>query len=215
MWYVIWGLTCLRYANHASMILTLRFWVRSLFLVIRSSITVLVLIVGMVGLRYYIGTVWMAIQKPTKSANEQVSPTSYYRVCSWKTVAIRSKLAGHTVSPAVTKRAAHSSSTSYDFVTLSEFQPLSEEAVRKMAMAFMKTCTRDPLPCSRMVNVSLEYDYFADDWKRALVHPLLEKSGLQLINKNFWPWVIYSLCPNSQRKRLHVQLQEHMLPRTP
>ena len=40
---------------------------------------------------------------------------------------------------------------------------------------------------SRMVNVSLENGYFADDWKRAVVHPLLKKSGLQLINKNFRP----------------------------
>ena len=40
---------------------------------------------------------------------------------------------------------------------------------------------------SRMVNVSLQHGYFADDWKRAVVHPMLKKSGLQLINKNFWP----------------------------
>ena len=88
-----------------------------------------------------------------------------------------------------------------DVVTLSEFQPLSEEVVRKMAVASMKTCTLDPLPSSillvcieellpvisRMVNVSLNHGYFADDWKRAVVHPLLKKSGLQLINKNFRP----------------------------
>ena len=69
----------------------------------------------------------------------------------------------------------------------------------KMAMASMKTCTLDPLPSSillvcieellpvisRMVNVSLEHAYFADDWKRAVVHPLLKKSGLQLITRTF------------------------------
>ena len=27
---------------------------------------------------------------------------------------------------------------------------------------------------SRMVNVSLQHCYFADDWKRAVVHPLLK-----------------------------------------
>ena len=64
-------------------------------------------------------------------------------------------------------------------MTLSRYQsqPLSEEAVRKMAVASMKTCTLDPLPSSillvcieellpvisRMVNVSLENGYFADD----------------------------------------------------
>ena len=60
---------------------------------------------------------------------------------------------------------------------LSEFQPLSKEAVRKMAVASMRTRTLDPLPSSillvcieellpvisRMVNVSLEHGYFADD----------------------------------------------------
>ena len=65
-----------------------------------------------------------------------------------KIVAIRSKLAGDTVSPAVTEQAPHGSSSSDDLVTLSEFQPLSEEAVRKMAVASMKTCTLDPLPSS-------------------------------------------------------------------
>ena len=100
-------------------------------------------------------------------------------------MAIRSKLAGDTVSPAVTEQAPHGSSSSDDLVTLSEFQPLSEEAVGKMAVASMKTCTLDLLPSSillvcigellpvinRMVNVSLENGYFADDWKRAVVHP--------------------------------------------
>ena len=107
-------------------------------------------------------------------------------------MAIRSKLAGDTVSSAVTERAPHGSSSNDDLVTLSEFQPLSEEAVRKMVMASVKTCTLDPLPLSillvfieellpvisRMVNVSRKHGYFADDWKRAVVHPLLKKPGL-------------------------------------
>ena len=101
-------------------------------------------------------------------------------------MAVRSKLAGDTVSPAVIERAPLDSSSSDDFVTLSEFQPLSEEAVMKMAMASMKTRTLDPLPSSillvcieellsvifRMVNVSLEHGYFA------VVHPLLKKPDL-------------------------------------
>ena len=52
-----------------------------------------------------------------------------------KMVAITSKLAGDTVSPAVTEREPHGSSSGDDLVTLSEFQPLSEEAVRKKAVA--------------------------------------------------------------------------------
>ena len=137
-----------------------------------------------------------------------------------KIVPVRSKPAGDTVSPAVTKRAPLGSSSS----ELSEFQPLSEEAVRKMAMSSMKTCALDPLPSSillvcieellpvisRMVNVSLEHGYFADDWKRAVVHPLLKKSGLQLINKNFRPVSNLQFTTKLTEKAVAVGLQEHM-----
>ena len=73
------------------------------------------------------------------------------------------------------------SSSTDDVVTLSEFQSLSEEAVRKMAVASMKTCALDPFPSSilllcieellpvitRMLNIPLEHGYFADKWKKA------------------------------------------------
>ena len=64
---------------------------------------------------------------------------------------------------------------------------------------------------SRMVNVSLEHGYFADDWKRAVVHPLLKKSGLQLINKNFRPVSNLLFTSKLTEKAVAVQLQEHML----
>ena len=119
------------------------------------------------------------------------------------------------------ERAPHGSSSSDDLVTLSEFQPLSEEAVGKMTVASMKTCTLDLLPSSillvcieellpvinRMVNVSLENGYFADDWKRAVVHPLLKKSGLQLINKNFRPVGNLQFTSKLTEKAVAVQLQ--------
>ena len=139
-----------------------------------------------------------------------------------KIVATRSKLAGDTVSPAVTERAPHGSSSSGDLVTLSVSV---SEALRKMAVASMKTCTLDPLPSSilsvcieellpvisRMVNVSLENGYFADDWKRAVVHLLLKKSGLQLINKNFRPVCNLQFTSKLTEKAVALQLQEHML----
>ena len=51
--------------------------------------------------------------------------------------------------------------------------------------------------------MSLEHVYFADEWKKALVHPLLKTSGLQLINKNFRSLSnLYSSRPNLQRRRL-------------
>ena len=89
-----------------------------------------------------------------------------------------------------------------------------------MAVASMKTCTLDPLPSSvllvcieellpvisRMVNVSLEHGYFADDWKRAVVHPLLKKSGLQLINKNFRPVCNLQFTSKLTDKAVAVQI---------
>ena len=106
-----------------------------------------------------------------------------------KVVAIRSKLAGDAVPHAVsTECAPHSSSSTDDVVTLSEFQSISEEAVRKSAVASMKTCAQDPFPSSillfcieellpvitGMLNISLAHGYFADKRKKALVHPLLK-----------------------------------------
>ena len=107
-----------------------------------------------------------------------------------KVVAIRSKLAGRDAVPhAVSTECAPQGSSSTDVVvTLSEFQSLSEEAVRKMAVASMKTCALDPFPSSilllcieellpvitRMLNISLKHGYFSDEWKKPLVHPLLK-----------------------------------------
>ena len=142
-----------------------------------------------------------------------------------KIVAIRSKLAGDTVFPAVTERSPIGLSSSGDVATLSEFKPLSEEVVRKMIVASMKTCSLDPLPqsilsvcieelllvISRMLNVSLQHGYFADDWKRAVVHPMLKKPGLQLINKTFRPVSNLQFTSKLTEKADAVQLQEHML----
>ena len=63
----------------------------------------------------------------------------------------------------------------------------------------------------RMVNVSLEHGYFADDWKRAVVHPLLKKPGLQLISKNFRPVSNLQFTSKLTEKAVAVQLQELML----
>ena len=106
-----------------------------------------------------------------------------------KVVAIRSKLAGDAVPHAVsTECAPHGPSSTDDVVTLSEFQSLSEGAVRKMAVASMKTCALDLFTSSilllcieellpvitTMLNISLKHGYFTDEWKKALVHPLLK-----------------------------------------
>ena len=38
-----------------------------------------------------------------------------------------------------------------------------------------------------MINLSLKTGQFADEWKNALMHLLLKKPGLELVNKNFCP----------------------------
>ena len=61
------------------------------------------------------------------------------------------------------------------------------------------------------MNVSLKHGYFANDWKREVVHPLLKKSGLELINKNFLPESNLQFTSKLTEKAVAVQLQEHML----
>ena len=85
------------------------------------------------------------------------------------------------------------------FSEFTEFSPLSEESVRRIAASCAKSCALDPLPSSiltfcldellhvirNIVNLSLESGVFAEDWNIALVHPLLKKAGLKPINTKF------------------------------
>ncbi|XP_078374323.1 uncharacterized protein LOC144657833 [Oculina patagonica] len=106
----------------------------------------------------------------------------------------------------------------------SEFTPLSEESVRRIAASCAKSCALDPLPSSiltfcldellpvlrKIVNLSLESDVFAEDWKNALVHPLLKKAGLKPINKNFRPVSNLQVTSKITEKSVAIQLQDHM-----
>ena len=38
---------------------------------------------------------------------------------------------------------------------------------------------------ANIVNISLEFDVFAKEWKMALLHPLMKKVGLKAIKSNF------------------------------
>lgn len=40
-------------------------------------------------------------------------------------------------------------------------------------------------PITHMINLSIRHAYVPDDWKTAIVKPLLKKSGLELTYKNF------------------------------
>ena len=143
-----------------------------------------------------------------------------------KITAIRSQLGanGKSVSRDVTCEPATVELRS-DGIELSQFQPLSEETVRQMALANSKSCSLDPLPSAvlstcidkllpvitKMVNLSLETGCFAEVWKNALVHSLLKKQGLQLVNKNFRPVNNLQFTSKLTEKAVAVQLQDHML----
>ena len=62
-----------------------------------------------------------------------------------------------------------------------------------------------------MINLSLKTGRFADEWKNHLVHPLLKKPGLELINKNFHPISNLQFTSKLTEKAVVIQLQTHML----
>ena len=52
----------------------------------------------------------------------------------------------------------------------------------------MKSCLDVLAPSiTHMVNLSIRHAYVPDDWKFAIVKPLLKKSGLDLTYNNFRP----------------------------
>ena len=62
----------------------------------------------------------------------------------------------------------------------------------------------------KIFNLSLESGVFAEDWKNALVHPLLKKAGLKPINKHFRPVSNLQVTSRITEKSVAIQLQDHM-----
>ncbi len=87
-------------------------------------------------------------------------------------------------------------------VTFSSFTPLSEQDVRELVFKSKPTsCNLDPIPTpilkecieivlpvlTKMINLSLQNGIFPNEWKLALIIPLLKKFGLELLEQNFRP----------------------------
>ena len=83
---------------------------------------------------------------------------------------------------------------------MDRFSQLSENDVRKLIeSSAKKSCKLDLMPTplvvncidsllpviTKTINLSLSTGYFSDQWKCAIVNPLLEKPGLDLIFKNY------------------------------
>jgi len=109
---------------------------------------------------------------------------------------------------------------------LSKFSPLMEEEVCKLiSRSAKKSCTLDPMPTSlvmdcidvllpittKIINLSLESGLFADDWKCALVLPLLKKPGLDPLYKNYRPVSNLQYISKLTEKAVFEQIHTHMM----
>ena len=111
-----------------------------------------------------------------------------------------------------------------------KFSPLTEEKVRKLiSSSTKKNWTLDPMPTplvvdcidvllpiiTKMINLSLESGLFADDWKGALVLPLLKKPGLDLLYKNYRSvsnlQYVSKLTENMVFEQIHTHMMTHSL----
>ena len=94
---------------------------------------------------------------------------------------------------------------------LEEFNRMCNDKVLSVIKSIVaKTCGSDPLPSSlfkdlaphiidiitELVNTSLTEDLFVNNWKTAIIKPLLKKLGLELIAKITVQSVTYHLCQN-------------------
>ena len=88
-----------------------------------------------------------------------------------------------------------------------------------------KSCQADSIPTSltvqcleeiapvftSMINLSFQSGHFAEDWKVALVTPLLKKPGLEQIKNNLHPVSKLVNVSKLTESAVALQLQDHML----
>ena len=133
---------------------------------------------------------------------------------------IRTKLAALEVEPLILTREPIA-----EECQLHTFSMLSAEDVRKLIkQSPNKQCESDPIPTwllkecldsllpvlTLLVNKSLQLGYFPEEWKNALVSPLLKKLGLELIYPNFRPVSNLSFISKLTEKASVNQLTDHM-----
>lgn len=110
--------------------------------------------------------------------------------------------------------------------TLDRFSMLSEDDVAKlMRTVSKKTCDLDPMPTSlvlecsdvllpvvtKIINLSLESGRFAEDWKCALVKPLLKKANADLLFKNYRPLSNLKYISKLVEKAVFDQSHNHLM----
>ena len=85
-----------------------------------------------------------------------------------------------------------------------------------MPTSLMIDCIDVLLPIiTKMIDLSLESGLFADDWKCALVLPLLKKSGLDLLYKSYRPvsnlHYVSKLTERMVFEQIHTHMMTHLL----
>ncbi|PFX29714.1 putative RNA-directed DNA polymerase from transposon X-element [Stylophora pistillata] len=116
------------------------------------------------------------------------------------------------------------SDTAAPAVELDSFSPLSvEDVCNIISTSSNASCSLDPIPTwlvkscldvlapsiTRMVNLSIRHAYVPDDWKTAIVKPLLKKPGLELTYKNFRPVSNLTFISKIVEKAVLSQLFKH------
>ena len=107
---------------------------------------------------------------------------------------------------------------------LKEFNRMCEDEVLLVIKSMaVKTCGSDPLTSSlfkdlaphiigiitELVNTSLTEGIFVNNWKTAIIKPLLMKLGLELIAKNYCPVSNLPFMSKLVEKCMLIQLNEH------
>ena len=64
---------------------------------------------------------------------------------------------------------------------------------------------------TKIINLSLESGVFADNWKCALVNPLLKKPGLDLVFKNYRPVSNLQYVSKLTERAVFNQVHDHMV----
>ena len=111
-------------------------------------------------------------------------------------------------------------------ITMRElFLPLSELEVHKLVMQMQtKLCELDIMPSkllkeyiekfigllTNIVNISLESGVFAEEWKTALLYPLIKKGRLDVMKSNFHPVSNFSFVSWLVEKAAIGQLIQHV-----
>ena len=111
-----------------------------------------------------------------------------------------------------------------DTPQLKKFDPVTDSTVEEIINSMhSKSCELDAIPMpllkrltckclpfiTKIVNISLTQGIFSDDWKVAIVRPLLKKAGLVLINKNYCPVSNLSFLSKLVEKCVLLQFNAH------